>query len=126
MTKVLVDTDVLIDYSKGFFKGLNELKELQDKGKMVLFLNPIVMAEYLADKNLNDSKKLKESLTFISSFKTILINKKMGVMAGKIMRSISGPSWKDAMIAACCLVENCRLATRNRKHFNKISGLKFT
>lgn len=125
MTKVLVDTDVLIDYSKGFFKGLNELKELQDKGKIILFLNPIVVAEYLADKNLNDVKKLKESLNFISSFKTILISKEMGVRAGEIMRNVSGPNWKDAMIAACCLVGNCRLATRNRKHFNKISGLKF-
>lgn len=125
MTKVLVDTDVLIDYSKGFFKGLNELKELQDKGKIILFLSPIVVAEYLADKNLNDVKKLKESLNFISSFKTILISKEMGVRAGEIMRNVSGPNWKDAMIAACCLVENCRLATRNRKHFNKISGLKF-
>ncbi|MBI2310626.1 PIN domain-containing protein [Candidatus Collierbacteria bacterium] len=125
MTKVLVDTDVLIDYSKGFFKGLNDLKELQEKGKIILFLNPIVVAEYLADKNLNDVKKLKESLNFISSFKTILISNKMGVVAGEIMRNTSGPNWKDAMIAACCLVESCRLATRNQKHFNKITGLKF-
>ena len=125
MTKVLVDTDVLIDYSKGFSKGLNELKELQNKGKIILFLNPVVVAEYLADKSLNDDKKLKESLNFISSFKIILINKKMGIRAGEIMRNISGPNWKDAMIAACCLAEDCLLATRNRKHFNKIKGLKF-
>ncbi len=125
MIKILIDTDVLIDYSKGFFKGLNDLKELQDKGRAILYLNPIVISEYFAGKNLKNAKKLKEALDFISVFKTILINKKMGLTTGEILRNEPTLNWKDAMIAATCLVNGCQLATRNRKHFGKIKGLKF-
>lgn len=125
MIKVLIDTDILIDYSKGFFKGLNELKEQQTQGKILLFLNPIIIAEYLADRNLVNKKKYTEALGFLNYFKVIDINKKMGVISGEIMRIQPSLKWKDAMIAACCLTEDCLLATRNRKHFNKIRGLKF-
>ncbi len=125
MIKILVDTDILIDYSKGFFKGLQGLKVRQDKGEAILYLNPVVISEYLADKSLKNATKLKDALNFISIFKTILINKRMGIITGEIMRNNPNLNWKDAMIAACCLTEDCQLATRNRKHFSSVAGLKF-
>jgi len=123
--KILVDTDVLIDYSKGLFKGLNDLKGLQDKGKAVLFLTPVVISEYFADTNLKNATKLNEALDFISVFKTIPITKRIGLKTGELMRNQTSLGWKDAMIAATCLVEDCHLATRNYKHFGHIKGLKF-
>ena len=41
------------------------------------------------------------------------------------MRNDPTLNWKDAMIAATCLVKDCQLATRNRKYFGRIKGLKF-
>ena len=122
MIKVSIDTDVLIDYSKGKDTILDKL--LSEK-KTDLYINPVVMAEFLADQNLVNKKKLDETLDFLSRFKMINIGKNIGIKTGEIMRKIPSLKWKDAMIAACCLVENCLLATRNRKHFNKIKGLKF-
>jgi len=120
--KVSIDTDVLIDYSKGKDTILDKL--LSEK-KTDLYINPVVMAEFLADQNLVNKKKLDETLDFLSRFKMINIGKNIGIKTGEIMRKIPSLKWKDAMIAACCLVENCLLATRNRKYFNKIKGLKF-
>ena len=122
MIKVLIDTDILIDYSKDRDTVLDKL--LSEKN-VELYVNPVVIAEFLADQNLVSQKKLNEALDFLSRFKMININKKIGIETGRIMRKIPSLNWKDAMIAACCLVENCRLATRNQKHFNKITGLKF-
>ena len=122
MIKVLIDTDILIDYSKDRDTVLDKL--LSEKN-VELYVNPVVIAEFLADQNLGSQKKLDEALDFLSRFKMININKKIGIETGRIMRKIPSLNWKDAMIAACCLVENCRLATRNQKHFNKITGLKF-
>ena len=122
MIKVSIDTDVLIDYSKGKDTILDKL--LSEK-KTDLYINPVVMAEFLADQNLVNKKKLDETLDFLSRFKMINIGKNIGIKTGEIMRKIPSLKWKDAMIAACCLVENCLLATRNRKYFNKIKGLKF-
>jgi len=120
--KVLIDTDILIDYSKDRDTVLDKL--LSEKN-VELYVNPVVIAEFLADQNLGSQKKLDEALDFLSRFKMININKKIGIESGRIMRKVPSLNWKDAMIAACCLVENCRLATRNQKHFNKITGLKF-
>jgi len=120
--KVLIDTDILIDYSKDRDTVLDKL--LSEKN-VELYVNPVVIAEFLADQNLVSQKKLDEALDFLSRFKMININKKIGIETGRIMRKVPSLNWKDAMIAACCLVENCRLATRNQKHFNKITGLKF-
>ena len=122
MIKVSIDTDILIDYSKDRDTVLDKL--LSEK-IAELYINPVVIAEFLADQNLVSQKKLDEALDFLSRFKMMNINKKIGIETGRIMRKIPSLNWKDAMIAACCLVENCRLATRNQKHFNKITGLKF-
>ena len=122
MIKVSIDTDILIDYSKDRDTVLDKL--LSEK-IAELYINPVVIAEFLADQNLVSQKKLDEALDFLSRFKMININKKIGIETGRIMRKVPNLNWKDAMIAACCLVENCRLATRNQKHFNKITGLKF-
>ena len=122
MIKVSIDTDILIDYSKDRDTVLDKL--LSEKN-VELYVNPVVIAEFLADQNLVSQKKLNEALDFLSRFKMININKKIGIETGRIMRKVPSLNWKDAMIAACCLVENCRLATRNQKHFNKITGLKF-
>ena len=51
--------------------------------------------------------------------------KKEGLLAAKFMREGLTFSVDDALIAASCLVNNMTLATRNKKHFEKISGLKF-
>ena len=122
MIKVSIDTDILIDYSKDRDTVLDKL--LSEK-IAELYINPVVIAEFLADQNLVSQKKLDEALDFLSRFKMMNINKKIGMETGRIMRKVPSLNWKDAMIAACCLVENCRLATRNQKHFNKITGLKF-
>jgi predicted nucleic acid-binding protein len=120
--KVSIDTDVLIDYSKDKDTILDKL--LSEK-ETDLYINPVVMAEFLADQNLVNKKKLDETLDFLSRFKMINIGKNIGIKTGEIMRKVPSLKWKDAMIAACCLTENCRLATRNKRHFSKIPGLKF-
>jgi len=51
MDKVLVDTNVLIDYSKGKDASLGRLLEKQKQVKVELFVNPIVVTEFLTDKN---------------------------------------------------------------------------
>ena len=122
MIKVSIDTDILIDYSKDRDTVLDKL--LSEK-IAELYINPVVIAEFLADQNLVSQKKLDEALDFLSRFKMMNINKKIGMETGRIMRKVPSLNWKVAMIAACCLVENSRLATRNQKHFNKITGLKF-
>lgn len=122
MIKIFLDTNILIDYSKDRDTVLDSLLS---KNKFELYINPVVVAEYLADKNLINKQKQSEAFDFLDQFKVINITKKIGVATGEIMRKDPNLNWKDAMIAATCLVEDCQLATRNKKHFKVVKGLKF-
>ena len=61
MAKIFLDTNVLIDYSKDRETVLDEL--LSEK-KVELYINPVVVAEYLADKNLVNKQKKSRLLIF--------------------------------------------------------------
>lgn len=125
MTKIMVDTNILVDYTNGYQNDLAKLLAQADKGEIRLFINPVVVAEYLADKKLKIVSAKKIAHEFLNLFSCTKITKKIGELTGEILRGHSDLIWRDAMIAACCLIENCRLATRNRKHFSKVRGLEY-
>lgn len=125
MTKIMVDTNILIDYTNGYQNDLSKLLAQSDENKVRLLINPVIVAEYLADKKLKNISAKRIANEFLGLFNCTIITKKMGELTGEILRNHSDLAWRDAMIAACCLTEGCLLSTRNRKHFNKIKGLKF-
>lgn len=124
MSKILVDTDVLIDYSKGKSRFLAKLLVRQSKGKVDLFVNPVVITEFFTDQSLSDKKKFRKALEFIALFAVDELTKSVGLTAGQILREKKSDYLGDALIAASCLVADLKLVTRNKKHYQKIDGLK--
>lgn len=125
MLGVLVDTNLLIDYSHSKNNILEKLLALQTEGKLFLYLNSVVVAEYLTDRNLENKKLVNFSIDFLRLFKVAELGRKEGVLAGKLLRARLSPSLADALVAASCLINEFRLATRNKKHFEGIKNLKF-
>ena len=125
MTKVMVATNILIDYTNGYKNDLAKLFAQVDKSEIKLLINPVIVAEYLADKKLKVASAQKIADEFLNLFSCTNITKKIGELTAEIIRTHSDLAWRDAMNAACCLAENCLLATRNKRHFSKIPGLKF-
>jgi predicted nucleic acid-binding protein len=121
MLYLLVDTNILIDYSNGYGDELKNLFELQKKGLAHLLVNPIVVMEYLIGIY---EKDIENALGFLSQFDSIPITIPMGILASKLVQKRIGSFWKDALIATCCIEEDLSLATKNVKHFNDIKGLK--
>lgn len=119
---ILVDTDVLIDYSK---KRSRVLEDLKNQGCQ-LYLSPINVAEFLNNKNLIDNpRKQKQADEFVSLFRVPNISAQTAKLASFILRSVNNSYLGDAFIAAVCLENKFKLLTRNKKHFEKIKGLKF-
>lgn len=125
MDKIFVDTNVLIDYSKGKIGSLGKLLSDQNEGKVGLFVNPVVISEFFTDENVNESKVLKKANSFIGLFGTLSISREEGILSGKLMRNKEVGLIGDALIAATCLVADLKLLTRNQKHFKKVPKLKF-
>ena len=123
---ILVDTDILIDYSNGKSKILEDLFQKHTLGLVSLYISPVTVAEFLTDNKLKNESKQKDAEEFLGLFEIIDVGKKEGVMAGKLLRQGHPPFLGDALIASICLVNNFMLATRNAKHFSKVKGLQFT
>lgn len=125
MTPIFVDTDILIDYSKGHSRFLETLLAGQDRGDIELIINPVVVAEFTTDRSLRDAKKLSQAEEFLQLFLLKEITKSVGLVAGELLRDGHVGSLGDAMIAATCIVYKLLLATRNTKHFSKTPKLEF-
>ena len=125
MKHVLVDTDVLIDYTKGKDDALAGLFELQSKGEIELYITPVNIAEFLNDTALKTAEKQKKAQDFLRLFSVCDLTSAMGVAAGAYLRKKTVSYLGDAMIAAACTESHLLLMTRNRRHFSRIPGLTF-
>jgi len=123
MDKVLVDTNVLIDYSRGRDASLGRLLEKQKQIRIELFVNPIVVAEFLTDKNCQKSEILDKANDFLRLFSFVSIGKKESILAGELLRTSVVDFIGDAFIGATCLTNELSLYTKNQKHFKKVKGL---
>lgn len=122
--RVLADTNVLIDYTKGVEGLFLGLLEEAEKGTVEVVISPVNVAEFLNDKYLNSPQKLEVAKLFLDRFATVEVDREIGEVAGQLMRSNMVGYLGDALIAATCLSRQMVLLTRNRKHFVKIKELK--
>ena len=125
MKRILVDTNVLIDYSKGHHKGLEQRLKLQEKGKVKLYINSVIVAEFFTDKQLIDKEKETLAKEFLSYFTIIPITASVGILCGRILRNREVEVLGDALIAATCISRKLFLLTGNIKHFRKVKGIIF-
>lgn len=125
MMNIFIDTDILIDFSFDKDEILEPLFAKQKRGELVLKINPVVMAEFLADRLLSGSKQKEEkACQFLQFFEIVEITAKTGILAGRFLREGKIQFLGDALIAATCIIQNLQLATRNKKHYQKVSGLQ--
>lgn len=124
MKRIFIDTNILIDYSKGYetvlrslLSGINQDQEL--------CINAIVVTEFFSDRNLRNTKKLSEAKEFIRLFEHLDMSRDVGILAGSFISQGKAAFIGDSLIAATCIIEDCVLCTRNQKDFANIPQLKF-
>lgn len=124
MKRIFIDTNILIDYSKGYENVLRKLLTDTDPD-LELCINPIVIAEFFSDRNLKKRNKYQEAKEFIGLFQTLDTTRDIGILAGSYIAEQKAVYIGDSLIAATCVIEQCDLYTSNTKDFSKIPKLKF-
>jgi len=117
---ILLDTDVLID----FFRGYGSAVTFVNANSSRIILSAIVVAELYAGIRGEDEETAIEK--FISLFRVIPVNSeiaKIGGMFRRVYGRSHGLGLADAIIAATCEVEKAELKTLNIKHYPMINGL---
>ena len=117
----LVDSDVLIDVSRGSLAALEYLDSL-DEGwaiSQVSVLELIVGAR--------DKRDLADIDTFLSADVVVPLQESIGTRAYDLLKAYSkshGLHVFDSLVAKTAIEETLTLVSKNRKHFGMIEGLK--
>jgi len=115
MTKILLDTDVVINILK---KKEETLAQINSFAECEFYISPIVIAEIYAGARPKEIAQIEQLFSY---FKTIDINSEIGYITGKyaneFRKAFNGISLEDFMIAGTAKYYNLALWTYNKKHY---------
>ena len=121
--KLLVDTDIIIDY----LKGIKPARDLFRSGTFDIYCSVLSKKELLSTVGLSDSER-KKIIGLLSKIKVLKIdndiNKKYSFLIDKYGERQE--TIVDYIIAATAWAKNLPLLTRNRKHFEQIEEIKLS
>ena len=119
---ILVDSDILIQYSRGDIAAAEWLEIASKRDELVIS----VVNEIELLFGSRDNRGLTETRQLLATFEIIqideVISKRASFLVDKYCLS-HRLEMPDAMIAATALVNNFELATINKKDFRFIEGL---
>ena len=120
-SRLLVDTDVLIDYLRDKAEAVNFLEKNDDA---IFYVSVITVAElYAGTRNSEEKKKIE---LILLDFAVLPIDTQTAVIAGSLKQQYSkshGTGIADALIAATAQLHTLPLVTFNTKHFPMISDV---
>lgn len=124
MKKVVIDTNIIIDYLRIDRKRKTLLREILQSSFQLMISVATLQELFIGQstKNIKEEKKIKKLLSF---FIIKNINPQIAETAGKFLRDNPGKlSFPDAKIAATAILEDAYLLTKNKKDFANIRGIK--
>ncbi len=119
--KLVLDTDIVIDYLRGQPEAVLFFKNNSDRS----ILSAIVVAELYAGVRGDSEEQMIDKL--LSIHPIIPVTTKIAKAGGLLRRKFGkshGVDVADAILAATALAENAELATLNVKHYPMMHGLK--
>lgn len=121
--KVVVDSSVIIDFTRAGTGDLEFFIGLRKAGKIELLLPTIVVAELWAGRELRGEIAKANLERLLSVFTQIELTEEIAKKTGEILRDGYAFGF-DAIIAATALECGAKIATRNRKHFSDVKEVK--
>lgn len=114
--KLLIDTDVLVDY----LRGLDQSSVFLEKEvvKSICMISSITLAELYAEVREGKERQVLEG--FLRAFEVIALNGDIARTGGLYRRDYGkshGVRLADAIIAATAEHSDARLVTLNKKHY---------
>ncbi|MEK7565475.1 MAG: PIN domain-containing protein [Patescibacteria group bacterium] len=124
MGQVVVDTDIVIDYFRTGSGLFIKLYQKQLAGEIEILLSVVTVFEIFSGKS---SKEDTDKITkFLNIIKIIPFSLGMSKLAGELHRDSPFPYGPlDLFIAVTTVAIGGSLATKNKRHFSIVPGIKF-
>ena len=120
---MVVDTSVFIEFLRAKQKENTVLYKLPD---VQLYFSSVTFFELFMGATTNE--KQKDIFLVTEGLLDIPLNNEIASRAGQIYQELRKKNqlieFRDIFIAATCLVHDLPLLTHNKKHFERIAGLK--
>ena len=121
---ILVDTDVLIDFLRGYGPAVSFVNVHSDR----IVLSAVVVAElYAGARGAKDDPEQTVLENLLSLFRVVPINNEIARLGGLYRRDYGpshGISLPDALVAATAFLERAELKTLNVKHYPMFEGIE--
>ena len=130
MTKVLLDTDIIVDFLRNGLDASNVFMGIKSKNVQA-FVSVITTFELYNGVLLsnNPKQRLDELAVMLQQIEIIPFDNTQSYIASKIYSYLVRKGLKiemrDILISACAISKNIKILTNNRKHFNRIPELQF-
>lgn len=121
MAEVMFDTDILVDYLRGFEPSRSTISKIKD-GRLTGYISTITETELFAGEDEKNEEKNALLSELIDMFQKVDVTSAIARRAGKIKRDY-GMGVPDSIIAASAMSLNCKLFTRNIKDYETLRGL---
>lgn len=123
MSKLLVDSSIIVDFLRLKSKDSTHLQQLANQGHQ-LYISIITHAELYSGKSIWESTNAKKELGLVlSGLQVLKLDERISKKAGET-RAKYGQNIPDAIIAATAIFHKLPLATLNIKDFMSIKNLK--
>ena len=116
--KAYIDSDILISHLRGNKKALNFLTKMKKNAKYELWIGAMQRAEIIFFMRENEEKN---TMAFLSQFKTAAVSENIIDKAGKIYRAwfpSHGIDINDAILAATAQETGGIIFCQNIKHYS--------
>lgn len=123
MITIIVDSDILIDFSRGYETAAKWIETAE--ANSTLLISSVTEMELILGSR--DKRHLKETIQFLRRFQIISISEQISNRASELVvqyclsHRLLIP---DALIAATALTLNENIVTGNQRDFRFIPGLK--
>ncbi len=121
--KLLIDTDIFIDY----LKGMSPAKAVFRSKDIDIYCSVLTKKELLNKPGLKDSER-KKIIRILRDLKTISIDPDISLKYSDLLAKYHNNHLQppDAIIAATAWSKKLPLLTRNRRHFSYIEEIKLS
>jgi predicted nucleic acid-binding protein len=113
---ILLDSDVIIAWLRGYAPYVKLIPDLLDQGNTLCWC-PVSIAEIFAGARKSEERQIANLFLI---FESLSISPEIGIRAGKYLNLYAkshGMELGDALIAATASVASIPLWTLNRKHY---------
>ena len=121
MSKLLLDTNILIDHLRGDAKATALLHDIA-VGRVAASISVITESEILSASSLT-TKQLRDIAALLSVLPKLAVTSHVAQTAARFRRTYR-IDLADALIAATACLANATLVTRNVKHFRSVREIR--